>query len=309
MKPRKFRATPTAAAVGVLHLACLLAASAAHATVVTVGSASPTDAQYYTSQAYGEIKDPADNTVAQGGRFANFNTPVGPANESGALSAAGSGLSYTARSAMNGFALANSYAAITVSGSAANYAYNAVASQGSRTQANFVSTATPGQAVFHFSVSGTSSTPLGAADGRLDFLVRPFATGTGSFFDVFLDTAAMSEVGPGNYSYTYTGSFASPLDILFYSSAYVLTGSIAGGLSFGAYSDFESTFDLAAIELFDLSGQRIDTWQLEDLGTGRVVFNQDGRVAALVPEPTMLALLGIGFAGLGVARRRQGRPG
>ncbi len=197
--------------------------------------------------------------------------------------------------------------------SSANGGYNAVASQGTRSQVQFHSYTDPGQVVFTFDVSGSENAPYGTAFGRFDFLARPYVDGSGSFFDVFTDPAAINETGPGTYTFTYTGPIADPLDVMFYSASGVLIGlqdPASGGLppdgaSFMAFADYSNTVNLSLIELFTATGDPITEWSLEDVETGEVIFDQDGRVSA-VPAPGSLGLLATGVAGLaGTLRRRK----
>jgi hypothetical protein len=301
------RSTAAHYRASVLLAALVLSASAARAAIVFDNYAGPLDPNFHVSQAYGEIKDSTgSNTLADNGRIVWNSAPPGPASSSGSLSASGSSMNYSAWATLDGFASARTYASMAVTNTGAGFGYNAVASQGSRMQGLFSSGTTPGKVVFNFSVTGSESTPYGLAFGRLDFLARPLTTAT-SFFDVF-GPGALNAVGAGSYSFTYIGSTANPLDILFYAAAGVVTqnpyANILPGQSFTAVADYSSTFELTSIDLFDVADQRIAEWTLTDLATNRVVFNQDGRVAQ-VPEPATLALLGLGLAGLGWRRRRR----
>ncbi len=164
-------------------------------------------------QAYGEIKSAARTTTSSktgaGGRVRRRRSAR--RCESGHLSGGGSTMAWDARATLlPGIAQAKTYASMTVANAIANGGYNAVASVGSRTQGLFSATgATPGRAIFHFSMTGSASSPYGLAGGRMDFLARPFAAGQGSFFDVF-GGGALSAQAAGNHSFTYTGSFAGP---------------------------------------------------------------------------------------------------
>ena len=284
----------------------VLSVSAAHANSTVINNGNPNAASYYTSQAYGEIKNSSGNLLVDSGRFEDSSNPLGPASESNVLSASGSTLSFSTSARLDGFGLARAAASVSVTNAGANFGYNAVASQGYRTQAQFSSAATPGRVVFNFGLSGSQSTPYGVALGRLDFLARSFTPGSGSFFDVF-GGGALHAVGAGTYSFTYVGSTASPLDILFYAAAGVVIqdGAIVpAGSNFSAFANFANTFDLQSIDLFDVNDAAITDWTLSDLATNTVVFNQFGRVTAPVPEPTTYALMVLGLAVLAVARRR-----
>jgi hypothetical protein len=273
------------------------------ATIITVNNGNVLAPQYYNSQAYGEIKDSSGNNLTDGGRIADDSVPVGADSQSGTLTASGATSVYSTFAALDGFASARASASVAVTNSGPGFGYTAVASQGARTQGLFSSVLTPGRVVFHFSLSGNASTSYGIALGRLDFLARPFVGGAGSFFDVF-GAEALHAVGPNTYSFEYIGSTANPLDILFYSAAAVVADNVPTGTSFNGSADFASTFNLTSIALFTAQGAPITDWSLTDLATNQVVFDQNGRVPSAVPEPSSLALVMLGLAGLAVVRRR-----
>lgn len=273
------------------------------AGVISINNGNPLAAQYYNSQAYAEIKDSNGNNLTDGGRIANGSSSVGSDSQSGALSNSGASSVYNTLAAVDGFARTRTSASVAVTNSGPGFQYTAVGSQGSRTQGQFFSAQTPGRVLFNFSVTGSASTPYGLALGRLDFLARPFVSGSGSFFDVF-GGGALHAVGANTYSFEYIGSTASPLDILFFSSAAVIASGAPTGASFNASANFASTFDLTSIELFDTAGGQITDWSLVDMAKKRVVFDENGRVAATVSEPTGLAWVVIGLSLVAFRRRR-----
>lgn len=283
-----------------------LSVTAASASITYNSNGNPNAASYYNSQAYGEVKDSVGNLLSSAGRIDDSFNSLGPTNQSGVLSGGGSSMSFSAAANRAGFGLVRAAASVSVSNAGANFGYNAVASQGYRTQTQFSSAATPGRVVFNFGLTGNESTPYGLALGRLDFLARAFTPGSGSFFDVF-NAEALHAVGAGTYSFTYTGSTASPLDILFYAAAGVVIQDgavVPAGANFTAFANFANTFDLDRIDLYDENDVAISDWTLTDLATQQVVFDQNGRVvAAPIPEPSTYALMALGLAGMVLARR------
>ena len=187
---------------------------------------------------------------------------------------------------------------------------------GSHTKHRFVSpeSVTGPFSVFNWHVSGNSSTNLGVAQSRLDFAVTTGASGFGDLYNAAVTPNLMTKFGPGSYSYNTAVAMDTPLDFLFWSSAFVeVKRSDLEGMSatdiFGT-ADFMSTFELDSIELYNQDGTRIETWSLIDETTGEAVFTEKGRVGnptSAIPEPgTALLLVGglLPLAGIRMRRRR-----
>lgn len=291
-------------------------AGPAHAEILQLTFQSPQAAQYYGAQAYAELKNTSGDGLAEEGFTPSSSAPIATLSASGTLVSGGTSMGYSTFSAYDGFGFARTSASIQVTNSSGFIGgYNAVASQGARTQVQLSAPTTPGRVEFTFAVTGSESEPVGTALGRLDFLVRPFAPGNGSFFDVFLDPAARKYDGTGTFTYDYTGSIAGPVDILFYSAAGVFVGvndpNSLGlppvGSNFSLSSNYANTVNLTSIAVFDESGDPIPEWSLVDLATDEVVFTEAGRLAA-VPAPPALWLLGSALMAFGIRAGRNQAP-
>ena len=287
-------------------VAALAIAPAAHASLVFIENGNALAAQYYHVQTYGEIKDSNGNNLQDNGTIRSESAPIGPSSQSFTLSQSGSSLTSTTSAVMDGFARTRTSATAQITNASNIQGYTSVGSYGMRTQIQFNASQTPGRVVFNFGISGSASAPFGAAIDRLDFLAR--GSPSGSFFDVF-GNGALHATGTGNFSFTYTGSTASPLDVLFYSAAAVLVGtsgfpSASNGANFTAFANFTSTFDLTSIQLYTVNDELIPEWTLTDLANNAVVFNQAGRIEA-IPEPGTLGLLAVGLTGLWIRRQQR----
>lgn len=213
-----------------------------------------------------------------------------------------------------GFFAAKNYAQLAVT-NVQNEGYYAIAGRGSHTTVEFF---TPGalaeRAVFHWHVTGNSNTPLGVAGSRIDFAAGSYGTTDFNGFFSIPTGPRMEEYGPGNFTYTLPMTLNQPIDLFYWSSAYIqinqpeTTGHVGSSLS--ALADFSNTYVLDSIDLYDGSNTRLTSWTMQEVSSGEVMFNQDGRTAAAgssAPEPTSLCLLVIGGTLVVVRRRRHTR--
>jgi hypothetical protein len=220
----------------------------------------------------------------------------------------GATITYSANATSPGFFAAKNDTALSIS-NIQHQGYYSIAGQGSHTQVQFFAPVTPAEATFNWKVTGTASTPYGTATSRLDFLAGSYpASGINDLFSL----PRLQADGPGSYSYVLPSTLNTPIDLFYWSSAYieVLDTQTAShvGQSFNAFANFSSTYTLESIDLRDSNGDLIPTWTMEDTSRpGVALFDQNGRTAAAsssAPEPTTLLFLALGGT-LILARRRR----
>ncbi|GEM_PF-2863072 len=308
--------SPAVAAAGLI---ASLTAAACLGFTAPAAAQDPTLTPYFRSLSFFGVDDDGDGTYSSAapGGIDYRDSNSGPASTfvTGAGNVNGATVSGTASSRYNGFFSARNSASLTINNVQAN-GYYIVGGQGSHTRVQFF---TPGalaeRSVFTWRVTGTGTTNAGMATGRLDFLAGAYDAGTS--FDTLFDAGngALSVYGPGTYTYTLPLLLDQPIDLFYWSSAFVevsqsTAASLLGGVISGS-ADFGNTFTLEKIDLYDANDNLITEWTMQDLSTGLIVFDQNGRTfaaGAAVPEPGTLTLALIGGLGLAAfhcrARRR-----
>lgn len=280
----------------------LLCSSAVSADLVFEGNGDATRAPYFRSQAYFGYQLPKsisygieqgtvyDNNIAPRSLHLNF-----------AENRNGANVSMVADTVFNGFFSARNSATMTINNVQAGDGYYGVGGMGTRSRVQFFTPeAAAARATFRWNVTGTDSSPFGDATGRLDFLAGQYSDR--DFFAVFDSSLnPMSVRGPGTFTYNLTNTpLNTPIDLMFWTSAYTQLdrGLAPQGSNVVLSANYAHTYDLAEIQLFDADDHLIPEWTMQDMDSGEVVFDQNGRV----PEPSFLGIVALALTAL--VRRR-----
>lgn len=319
------------------------AAAGARADIVGIGGGDPDAVPLYRALSFGTIN--FGGGILNGVDYNSNFAPLPMANGSTTIALNGATMTTVGAAAYSGFYAGRNYASISVSNANAADQYYQVAGQGTATSVQFFTPeAAAAYATFTWRVSGSTSNPsqvgnttcstpipepgcFPAATGRLDFgaSTRADAVWSHLFFDPEDKLETITRFGPGTYTYRLPIEELGEVIRLFYwSSAYaqVNAGEAPAGSSFTLTADYYNTVVLEEVQLFDASDTPLSDWTMRDLTSGDDVFNQSGRLAAVlpapplptpgtVPEPGAPALLALALfaAGLAGRRGRRGRRG
>ena len=272
----------------------------------------------YRAFVFGGIDRDGDGGFATGDfdiiDYASNTTLMPFAHMNRSFSANGAALNYTGWAAHSGFYATRAYASMTVNNAAATDGYYLVAGQGTTTSSIFYSPeAQSARAVFTFRISGTENNPqgIGRSTSRVDFAAS--TDPNQSWVDLFNGgLTGLSQFGRGTFTYTVPiAQMEQQINYYFWSAAFteVRRGDVAQGANFTITADYGNTFVLDEVQLFNDNNIPLSSWEMEDVD-GNLIFNQTGRVAAIlpspIPEPGSWALMLGGLALLGQwARRRK----
>lgn len=307
-----------------LAIATWNTAMPARADFVSLGSGDYGGLPLYRALVFGGIDTLAGTSpgylpqdILDGIDYVSNTQPMALATGGGTRSASGATLSGNGWSAWSGMLASRNHASIQVSNAQVTDDYYLVAGQGGTTRLHFAANAPAASATFTWHVSGNATTAgPGTASARLDF-TSTTSPGT-DWIDVLFGAAetAMTAFGPGTHQYTVplTGQ-DQDVFLYWWTSAYTLLShdTFAQGSGASLTAGFGSTFVLADVQVNDADGNPLSQWSLSDPDTNEVVFDQDGRQAAVADAPAVGTVPAPGTAALGALALGllgwRGRPG
>jgi len=140
---------------------------------------------------------------------------------------------------------------------------------------------------------GGSASPAGITDGYLS-VPNPTAPGSAQFF-----------LGGGNFNYfgLFWGSVDTYNTLSFFSGGTEIASYTGSQLSpLLATGNQQSDMSNRYVNFFFNGGSTFDTIRLTSSG---IAFETDNHSFGVVPEPSMIALFGLGIFGLGFAARKK----
>jgi len=330
----------------VASLVLVALSGSASADLISQGGGDYNAEPLYRGLAFSTVNFGANNAPINGIDYASNGGPLTPL-ATGNTNVVYNGATFSAvgQSVSSGFYAARNYASLSVSNANPNDTYYVVAGQGSATTVQFFSpNAAVDHAVFNWHVGGVTSNPgnipptvngnVGPATGRLDFgaSTDPNVHWLSLFEEDLSQSSSggalnsIREFGPGSYSYTLPSvSLGTPIDLFYWSSAFAEVDAGQTALTnYTLTADYYNTAVLENVELFDVDGGLITDWSLQDVTDPNnpiPLYDQTGRLWTVesapsleplpplsgIPEPSVLALLAIGFTGLRWSGRNRQR--
>jgi len=313
-------------------MALVFTAAPAWAALVPSGGGDYNQVPLYRALTFGTVNFAGDSI--DGIDYVSNVSPMAQARNTTTFQVNGATFQSSGQAAFAGFYAGRNHAQISVTNANAGDQYYQVAGQGSATSVQFFTPeAAAARATFTWQVTGSSSNPSGIgnvgcpqpvpppgcfppATGRLDFgaSTNQDVNWLHLFADPNDELESITRFGPGTFSYNLPiANLGDVINLFYWSSAYtqVNAGEAPQGSNFQLTADYFNTFLLAEVQLFDENDNPISEWSMVDMNLGEEVFNQDGRVAPVlppppegVPEPASGALL-LAAAAATVATRRR----